>query len=87
MGWRRPKSGLERRMKEVEDARKAAEADMEKIRNWIGDARQGRVDVAPQEREEIPVLGVERRQARGRFFLWLGILALVLGLAWRCSRP
>jgi hypothetical protein len=87
MGWRRPKSGLELRMKEVEDARKAAEADIEKIRTWIGDAREGRVEVVPPEREEAPVLGVERRRARGKFFIWLAILALVLGLAWRCSRP
>lgn len=86
MGWFARKDGLRRRMEEVEAERKAAEANMTAIRTWLGNAREGRVEVAEPEPEEMPVLGVERRRARVRFFLWLGIFAAVVALAWWRSR-
>lgn len=83
MFWRRPKNGLQRQLDKLEEERRSMAAEMDKIRTWVGDAREGRVELAPAPKKAKPVLGVEKRRARFRFAIWMVILVIALFGAWR----
>lgn len=78
MAWGRPKSELERRLRDLEAERRSTADEIDKIRNWVGDAREGHVELARPPRKSRPVLGVEKRRARARFAVWMAVLVIVL---------
>ena len=83
MAWGRPKNRLERRFRDLEAERRSTADEIDKIRNWMGDAREGNVELAPPPRKSKPLLGVEKRRVRARFALWMVVLVVVLLGAWR----
>lgn len=83
MAWGRPKNALEQRMRELEAERRSTAHEIAKIHDWVGDAREGKVELAPQPRKNKPLLGVEKRRARVRFGLWMVLLVAVVLIAWR----
>ncbi|MCC6354804.1 MAG: hypothetical protein IT577_13020 [Verrucomicrobiae bacterium] len=83
MAWGRPKNGIEQRLRELEKARRSTAEEIDKIRGWVGEAREGNVDVAPPPRKAKPLLGVEKRRARARFALWMLVLVIVVVAASR----
>ncbi|HPA21091.1 MAG TPA: hypothetical protein PLU30_25325 [Verrucomicrobiae bacterium] len=83
MAWCRPKNVLQRRLQDLEAERQSTAAEIDKIRTWVGDAREGHVELAPAPRKARPMLGVEKRRARARFVIWMIVLLIVLVAAWR----
>ncbi len=83
MAWGRTKNAVARRLQELEAERRSTAKEIAKIHEWVGEAREGHVELAPPPRKNKPLLGVEKRRARVRFGLWMVLLAAALLLAWR----
>jgi len=83
MFWGRRKNAVQQRLDDVEAARRSTVAEINKIQRWVGDAREGHVELAPAPRKIKRVLGVEKRRARFRFTIWMIVLVIALFCAWR----